>query len=117
MTLNELLDDYKKMAQICYNIDNSDKNSVKNNNRAVSRMYQIVNTIKTEFGEAGVCAFAELMDFKENRTDLWAAVQMLEKMQVDTATEQKALIIIKQEARQSLGMDYWLKTYKEQNRK
>jgi len=117
MNLNELLDDYKKMAEICYKIDNSDKNSVKNNNRAVSRMYQIVNTIKINFGEAGVCEFAGLMDIKDSRTDIWVAVQMLEKMQVDTATEQKALIIIKQEARQSLGMDYWLKTYKEQNRK
>jgi len=38
---------------------------------------------------------------------------MLEKMQVDRVTEKKALKIIEQEARESMGMDYWLKSYKE----
>ena len=76
-------------------------------------MYKIIDTIKLEFSTAGVDEFAKLLDDQDNRADLWAAVQMLEKMEVDSTTEQKALKIIEIEARESMGMDYWLKTYKE----
>ena len=112
-TLNDLIEEYKKMAKICHNIDYQDKKSVANNNKAVHRMYKIIDTIKLEFSTAGVDEFAKLLDDQDNRADLWAAVQMLEKMEVDSTTEQKALKIIEIEARESMGMDYWLKTYKE----
>lgn len=99
------------MASICNNIDYADKKSVKSNNKAVTRMYQIVDKIKMEFGDNGVNEFAKLIDFKLNRTDIWASVQMLEKMTVDKNTEAKALTIIKEESKQSLGMKYWLRSY------
>jgi hypothetical protein len=116
MTLTELIDEYKQMTSICHNIDYADKKSVKLNNKSVTRMYQIVDKIKTEFGDNGIIEFAKLIDIKKDRTDIWASVQMLEKMTVDKATEAKALTIIKQEAKQSLGMEYWLKSYQDKKK-
>lgn len=115
MTLNELIEEYRQMASICNNIDYSDKKSVKRNNRAVSRMYEIVHKLRKEFGNIGMAEFAKLIDVKQDRTDLWASVQMLEKMTVDKDIEAKALTIIKEEAKQSLGMEYWLKSYYNKN--
>ncbi len=74
-------------------------------------MYEIVHKIRKEYGDTGVAEFAKLIDVKQDRTDLWASVQMLEKMTVGKDTEAKALAIIKEEAKQSLGMEYWLKSY------
>ena len=111
MTLTELIDEYKQMASICHNIDYYDKKSVKLNNKSVTRMYQIVDKIKEEFGDNGVFEFAKLIYIKQDRVDLWAAIQMLEKMQVDKDTEKKALAIIKEEAKDSLGHQYWLNSY------
>lgn len=74
-------------------------------------MYQIVAIINTDFGENGVYEFAKLVEHDKDGTNLWASVQMLEKMPVDEPTEKRALAIIKQEAKNSLGMEYWLKTY------
>ena len=111
MKLNELIDEYKLMASICHNFDYTDKKAIKRNNKAVSRMYEIVHNIRKEFGNNGIIEFAKLIDIKQDRVDLWAAIQMLEKMQVDKDTEKRALTIIKEEAKDSLGHQYWLKSY------
>jgi hypothetical protein len=111
MTLDELIEEYKQMAFICHNTDYADKKSVTRKNKAVDRMYQIVESINSKFGESGVTEFAKLIDFKQSGTDLWSSVHMLEKMSFDNQTEKKALIIIQKEAKQSLGMEYWLKSY------
>jgi hypothetical protein len=116
MTIVDLIEEYEKMVQICNRINYSDKKSVKNNNKAVKRMYQIVNIIKEEFGKNGIYEFGKLLDNNDERTKIWASVQMLEKMDVDSITEQKALIIIKKEALQSVGMEYWLKSYQEKKK-
>jgi hypothetical protein len=116
VTLTELIDEYKQTASICHNIDYANKKSVKLNNKSVTRMYQIVDKIKTEFGDNGVSEFAKLIDIKQDRVDLWAAIQMLEKMQVDKDTEKKALAIIKEEAKDSLGLQYWLKSYQDKKK-
>ena len=79
-------------------------------------MYQIVDKIKAEFGGDGVTEFAKLINFKQHRTDIWTSVQMLEKMTVDKTTEAKALTIIKEEAKESLGMEYWLKSYNDKKK-
>lgn len=116
MTLTELIEEYKQMTSICHNIDYAVKKSVKLNNISVTRMYQIVDKIEAEFGNNGVTEFAKLIHIKQDRTDIWASVQMLEKMTVDKATEAKALTIIKEEAKQSLGMEYWLKNYQDKKK-
>ena len=116
MTLTELIDEYKQMASICHNIDYANKKSVKLNNKSVTRMYQIVDKIKAEFGDNGVFEFAKLIYITQDRVDLCAAIQMLEKMQVDKDTEKKALAIIKEEAKDSLGHQYWLNSYQDKKK-
>ena len=116
MTLTELIDEYKQMASICHNFDYADKKAVKRNNKAVSRMYEIVHNIRKEFGDNGVTEFAKLIDIKQDRVDLWASIQMLEKMAIDKDTEKKALVIIKEEAKDSLGHQYWLKSYQDKKK-
>jgi hypothetical protein len=111
MTLDELIKEYKQMAGICHNIDYADKKSVTHNNKAVTKMYQLVDKINSEFGDTGVAEFAKLIDCRQDKTDLWASVHMLEKMKIDKKLEAKALTIIKEEAKQSMGMEYWLKNY------
>lgn len=112
MKLKALIDEYKQMVSICNNVDYSDKNSVRNNNKAVDKMYNIVQTINTDFGKDGVAEFTKLIDETENEINLCASIQMLEKMTVDKITEEKALRIIEQEAKQSIGMQYWLRDYR-----
>jgi predicted transcriptional regulator len=116
MTLDQLIDEYKQMAAICHNFDLTDKKAVKRNNKAVSRMYEIVHKIRKEFGYNGVTEFAKLIDIKQDRVDLWASIQMLEKMTFDKGTEKKALAIIKEEAKDSLGHQYWLKIYQDKKK-
>ena len=90
--------------------------SVRSNNDAVDRMYKIVNRLKSDFGIEGQDSFKQLLDMEENRTDLWAAVHMLEKMSVDIEAEKKALEIIEEEAKDSMGMTYWLKAWREKSK-
>lgn len=66
--------------------------------------------MKTEY------EFGKLLDKDDEGTKIWASVQMLEKMAVDSIIEQKALKIIKKEALQSVGMEYWLKSYQEKKK-
>lgn len=116
MKLKALIDEYIQMASICNNVDYSDKKSVRNNNKAVDKMYEIVQIINTDFGKDGISEFIKLIDETENEANLWASVQMLEKMTVDKITEEKALRIIEQEAKQSIGMQYWLRDYQNHHR-
>lgn len=115
MELEELIDEYKKMSSICYKTDYEDKKSVKQHNKAVDRMYEIINYINLHYSKRGVNEFASLLHVKVNRTNIWAAVQILEKMNVDDDIEKIALSIIKEEAEQSVGMEYWLKEYMNKN--
>ena len=116
LTLDKLIEEYKKMASICYQINYNDMQSVRSNNDAVDRMYEIVDRLKSDFGIEGQDSFKQLLDMEENRTDLWAAVHILEKMNVDIETEKKALKIIEEEAKESMGMNYWLKEWKEKGK-
>lgn len=109
--IEKFITEYKEMAFICSQIDYSDKRSVRRNNKAVDRMYEIINIINTDFGEKGIVEFSKLLDIEIYRINIWAAVQMLEKFTVNKDTEEKALDIIKKDAETSIGMEYWLKDY------
>lgn len=115
--IDELINEYQEMTFICSQIDYADMKSVKRNNKAVDRMSEIMNMISTKYGEDGVQQISKLLDVKINRTNIWAAVQILEKLSVDEATENKALDVIRKDAETSIGMQYWLKDYKLQKGK
>jgi hypothetical protein len=116
MTIQELIKEYRDQVAICSAVDYADKNSVKANNDAVSRMYKIVDTIVSDFGVDGAREFSLLLDVTENETNIWAATHLLEKMKADPAAEKKALAIIKNVAEQNdargLGYRHWLENWK-----
>lgn len=116
MTLIELIDEYKKMAGNCYNIDYADKKAVQLNNQSVKRMYQIINEIQAGFGNNGMIEFTKLLGISNDKVNLWAATHLLEKTQVDKKTEKISLAIIAEEVKDSLGYQYWLKSYRDRKK-
>jgi len=118
MEIDKLIEEYKVQAAVCAQTDFAVKKSVRQNNKAVDRMYAIVATIDTNFGLDGIGKFQELLDIKENNTDLWTATHLLERLKVEKPIEEKALIIIETVAKgkgvEALGYQYWLKKWYEQ---
>lgn len=116
MNIDDLIEDYKRQTKICSEIDYSDKNSVKKNNKAVNRMYQIVELISESNKQSEIEEFSKLLNDQENRTNLWSAVHLLEKLNFDKKTEKEALKIIEKAAKgntsEAIGFQYWLKEYK-----
>ncbi|MCB0744080.1 MAG: hypothetical protein KDC67_09260 [Ignavibacteriae bacterium] len=116
MNIENLIEDYKRQAKICSEIDYMDKDSVKKNNKAVNRMYQIVELISESNNQNEIDEFSKLLKDKENRTNLWSAVHLLEKLNFDKKTEKEALKIIEKVAKgntsEAMGFQYWLKEYK-----
>lgn len=111
MNAVELIEEYKRLVRICFEIDYSNKKSVKENNKAVDRMYQIVILIK-ENGQQGITEFQKLLDISEFNTKTWAAIHTLEKLPIDKKTEAKALKIVKDYSKgdsvDAIGTQYWL---------
>ena len=107
------------MTKICAETDYADKKSVRKNNSTVNEMYKILESISKSENQADIQKFAELLNVEENRTNLWVATQMLEKLSVDKKTEQKALKIIKNVANgngtEAMGFQIWLSEYQINN--
>ena len=120
MELGDLIDEYKSLPKICNQIDYSNKSSVIKNNKAVDRMYKIVDTINLHFGKDGVEQFQKLLDIKDSKINVWAATHLLEKLNPDKKNTLKALKIIEQIAKgkdiEALGFSYWLKEWKFKNK-
>ncbi|MCK0158951.1 hypothetical protein MWU65_17320 [Cellulophaga sp. F20128] len=118
MNIEDLINDYKKQTKIYSESqhDYSDKFSVKKCNKAVGRMYQLVQMISKKNNLNEVAKFSELLTEEENRTNIWAAVHLLEKLEYDKTSGENALKIIKKIASgndaQALGFQYWLKDFK-----
>ncbi len=116
MTIEELLNEYQKLAKYCYNVDFADKKAVKKNNDSVDRTYQIIEIIKSEFGNEGISELKKLLDTSEFDINLWVATDLLEKFSLDKETERKALDIIEKVAAGddvlALGYQHWIKDWK-----
>ena len=115
MNLDELISEYRSQTEICAAINYSDMATVKRNNRAVSRMYSIVDQISKDHGEHGMRAFSVLLEERTNRTDLWAATHLLERLKPSREIEREALVIIEAEAAKKgadgMGYQVWLKNW------
>ena len=116
MNIDNLKEKYIKQTKICSETDYKDKNSIRKNNSAVNEMYKIIELISEKNDKLEIKKFTELLNIKENRTNIWTATHILEKMNVDKKTEQLALEIIKKVANEngidSLGYQSWLNNYK-----
>lgn len=73
-------------------------------------MYKIVDTIVSDFDSSSTKEFSLLLDTRENETNIWAAIHLLEKMKTNPATEEKALMIIKNAMERNYirGLGCWL---------
>ena len=119
--MEELIEEYCELTRNCYEVDYGDKSAMKKNNESVVRMYEIVETVKREFGAEGISQFARLLAKQDSKTNLWIATQLLEKAVLDKQTEQLALSIIEKAASgdniSALGYKYWINAWKSKHGK
>lgn len=119
MNIENLKERYLELTKICAETDYADKKSVRKNISAVNEMYKIVELFSKSDNQVEFLIFAELLNVEENRTNLWVATQMLEKLNVNQNTELKALKIIKNVAKgdgtEAMGFQNWLSEYKPKN--
>ncbi len=119
MSINELINNYQIQTKICANTDFENKSSVKANNKAVSTMYHIIDLlIKNNNGDDFI-QFYSLLNEKENGTNLWVSIHLLEKIKLPKNIEIKALSIINKEIKEnedsSYGLKLWLKDWNKTN--
>lgn len=114
MTADELIEEYKRLLENCYQVNYADKKALRRNNDSVERMYRIIELLKAE-GNEEISKFKKLLDIEDYRTNLWAATHLLEKVNLDEDTEIKALEIIKKAAMGDdvlgQGYKYWLRDW------
>ncbi len=108
-----MIDEYRKCSKICASLDCSDNKSVQKNNRAVSRMYKIVQTAAAEGLEA-IGRLSVLLD--EPESGKWIAHQLVEKADLPKEVEDKCFRIIeilsKGDSLNALGNSMWLDEWK-----
>lgn len=97
--MRNLIEEYKELTANCARTDHADKKSVKRHYKSVNRMYEIAEKIGYEDTTETISDFIKLLDIVENKTNVWAAVHILERIPIDSKTENKALAIIKQIAK------------------
>jgi hypothetical protein len=111
-----LIQEYIELAKTCASTDYGDKKSVKLHNKSVDKMYEIAEKIGYEQTTETIDDFAKLLEINEYKTNVWAAVHILERIPADKTTEEKALKIIKQQAdgdsADAMGFKIWLDNYK-----
>ena len=115
MNIEKLKLEYLKLTSICAETNFSDKNSVRKNNIAVQKMYGIMTELSESNDQNEILIFSKLLGVKENRTNSWIAIQLLEKLKVDKNTEKQCLEVIEsvisENTRDAIGFKIWLDEY------
>lgn len=110
-----LIEEYKMLTATCAATDYGDKSSVRKHNKSVDRMYEIVEAIGYEQTNETPEQFAGLLDISDNKTNLWAAIHILERLPTDSDIEKRALEIIrtatKGESADAMGYQSWLEDW------
>jgi len=109
-----LLGEYRRCAGVCAAIDYSDMRTVRANNRAVARMYELVRAA-AKSGPTVVNALIVLLD--EPDCSAWIAHQLLECCKISKDTERRCLRIIEKMATEDVGEELWLKEYRTKRRR
>ena len=112
----DLIQEYLELTKVCASTDYADKKSVKTHNKSVNRMYEIAEKIGYEQTIETIEDFAKLLEIIDNKTNVWTAVHILERIPADKTIEEKALKIIKNQANgdsaDAMGFRIWLDNYK-----
>lgn len=108
-----MIDQYRECARVCSTIDYADKSSVKRSNKAVDKMYQIVQTANNK-GPQSIADLATLLD--EPDCAKWLAHQLVEKAAITKEIKNKCFSIVetlaKGESAEALGERLWLKEHR-----
>jgi len=111
-----LIQEYLELTKVCASTDYADKKSVRLHNKSVDRMYEIAEKIGYEQTTETIDDFTKLLEINENKTNVWAAVHIMERIPVDKKIEERALNIIKYQAdgdsAEAMGFKIWLDDYK-----
>ncbi|NIK80454.1 galactokinase [Paenibacillus castaneae] len=114
------IDTYKECAKIHFEIDYSNKKSVKRANKAVVEMIRIAQRINIDFPQK-MDEFSELLNEKKYRLDIWVAHHLLERMNYTKDMEEKAIAVIEEYAKEDsadgLGNRMWLSEWRKKNEK
>ncbi len=112
-----LIKEYIELTKTCTSTDYDDKKSVKLHNKSVDKMYEIAEKICYKQTTETIDDFAKLLEINENKTNVWAAVHILERIPADKTIKEKALRIIKHQAdgdsAEAMGFKIWLDNYKQ----
>jgi hypothetical protein len=112
----DLIQEYLELTKVCASTDYADKKSVKIHNKSVDRMYEIAEKIGYEKTTETIVDFAKLLDVTDNKTNVWTAIHILERVPAEKTIEEKALKIIKQQAEgdsaDAMGYKIWVDNYK-----
>lgn len=110
----DLLNEYKDCVRINVNIDYGNKNAVRKANKAVDRMIKISRLISEKYSSR-IYDFAQLLNEKEGRIDIWVAHHILENMVYTSDLELRALNVIiehsKEDSINGLGNQMWLEDW------
>ncbi len=115
-----LIQEYIELTKNCASTDYEDKKSVRLHNKSVDRMYEIAEKVGYEQTKETINDFSKLLDIAENKTNIWAATHLLERIPVDKKVEEKAISIIQNvangETGESMGFKMWLENYNEKRK-
>ena len=109
-----MIDEYRECVRICAEIEYSDITSVKRSNKAVDKMYQIVEKANNE-GVGAIADLATLLD--EPDCAKWLAHQLVEKATITKEIENKCFAIVevlaKGDGPDAFGEQAWLEEHRD----
>ena len=115
-----LIDEYKLLAHVCAHTNFGNPQSVRRYHDAVDRMTEIAKEIQNGESAESVEDFAKLLEVVKNRTNIRAAIHLLERIPVEKDLEAKALKVIEEAScennLEALRYQVWLKEWKEKKR-
>ena len=111
-----LIEKYKKLVEVTAKIDYSDNKSVSSNNKAVTEMYKIAVDLDKNYPD-GMEKFSTLLKIDQNKTNEWAAFNIMNSMSPTLELKKECLNIIEKAAldEDNYGYKLWLKDYYKEN--
>lgn len=108
-----MINEYRECVRVCSAIDYTDESSVKRSNKAVEKMYQIVQAANSS-GPETVTELTALLN--EPDCAKWLAHQLVEKAAITKEVKNKCFAIVetlaKGESAEALGERMWIEEHR-----
>ena len=113
----DLIQQFHENAKDHFDIDYADKDSVRKGNEAIETLFEIADKLKRGGNTHQLIA---LLEVGKNKEDLWAAHILLERLNAEGETANKALNVIERYANsdslsaygEKLWLEQWQRTRK-----